>query len=129
MSKSRGLLQAFWENSLPRSLPCLHPFCLLCMSPVALIRNTNARRPSSRLQIVLTVLCAKFQVTEETSSIHTPAGLAHKAYVGVLLNRNFQELAVKADSKWMPLATSTHFHTPFPCLSWKRAQHSCSHDG
>lgn len=41
----------FGKNSLPRPLPCLHPFCQLSMSLAAPTGNTNTQRPSRRLQV------------------------------------------------------------------------------
>ena len=102
----------FGKTACQGHWPCLHPSCLLFMSPATPTRNANTPRPGSRLQI--SSRCASHRASVpscgwQRSSIHTPAGLAPEARAGVLLNKNsFEELAGKADSKRMPPATATH---------------------
>lgn len=110
MSESRGWLQPFWENSLPRLLSSPASPLPVIYVPCCPDGNINTQRPGRRLQVNAHCVCVRPVLGDRGNKQHS-----HTCWAGsqsicrdTAEEKDIQESAVKADSEWSPLATSMH---------------------
>lgn len=101
VSESRGWLQPFWGNSLPRSLSSPASPLPVIYVPCCPDRNTNTQRPGSRLQINAHCVCVCPVLGDRGNKQHS-----HTCWAGsqsmcrdAAEENDIQESAVKADSE------------------------------
>lgn len=130
VSESRGWLQAFWENSLPGSLSSSASLLCVFMSTAALTETLIHKGWVADSRLTLTA-CAWPDLGNRGNKQYSHTCWAgSQVYAGMLLKRKTlrNQLQRQIQNGHLLPLPHTHRWTPFPCLSWKRAQHSCSCD-